>query len=44
MEDKKEEIMKSMDEITRKVRDGVKEGGSSYCNLEKLIEDIRSMT
>ena len=44
MEDKREEIMKSMDEITRKVKDCVKEGGSSYCNLEKLIEDIRSMT
>ncbi|XVF76732.1 hypothetical protein PTKIN_Ptkin13bG0290300 [Pterospermum kingtungense] len=43
IEDKREEIMKSMDEITRKVQDGVKEGGSSYCNLDKLIEDIRSM-
>ncbi|XVF76731.1 hypothetical protein PTKIN_Ptkin13bG0290200 [Pterospermum kingtungense] len=43
MEDKREEIMKSMDEIIRKVQDDVKEGGSSYCNLDKLIEDIRSM-
>ncbi|XVE76472.1 hypothetical protein DITRI_Ditri12bG0176000 [Diplodiscus trichospermus] len=43
MDDKREERMKSMDEITRNVRDDVKEGGSSYCNLEKLIEDIRSM-
>lgn len=43
MDVKREEIMKSMDEITRKVQDGVKEGGSSYCNMEKLIEDIWSM-
>ncbi|XVF08199.1 hypothetical protein REPUB_Repub06bG0205800 [Reevesia pubescens] len=43
MEEKSEEIMKSMNVIRRKVHDSVKEGGSSYCNLENLIEDIWSM-
>ncbi|XP_059669804.1 7-deoxyloganetic acid glucosyltransferase-like [Cornus florida] len=43
MEGKREEIMKSMAENSKMACDSVKEGGSSYCNLEKLIEDIRSM-
>ncbi|XWS55594.1 hypothetical protein CRYUN_Cryun09bG0014100 [Craigia yunnanensis] len=44
MEDKRQEIMKSMDEIEKKAQESVKEGGSSYLNLELLIEDIMSMT
>ncbi|KAK1562529.1 hypothetical protein Q3G72_013429 [Acer saccharum] len=41
---KREEIMKSTDEFARLAADSVKQGGSSYTNLEKLIEDIRSMS
>ncbi|TXG58720.1 hypothetical protein EZV62_016549 [Acer yangbiense] len=41
---KREEIMKSTDEFARLANDSVKQGGSSYSNLEKLIEDIRSMS
>ncbi|XWS55595.1 hypothetical protein CRYUN_Cryun09bG0014200 [Craigia yunnanensis] len=44
MEGKREEIMKSMDEIAKQAQESVKEGGSSYRNLEILIEDIMSMT
>ncbi|XP_059667887.1 7-deoxyloganetic acid glucosyltransferase-like [Cornus florida] len=43
MEGKRKEIMKSIAENSKMACDSVKEGGSSYCNLEKLIEDIRSM-
>ncbi|KAJ4704549.1 Glycosyltransferase [Melia azedarach] len=43
MEDKREEIMESTDKIAKMAREAVKEGGSSYTNLEKLIEDIKSM-
>ena len=43
MDTKREEILKSMDEIATMAADSAKKGGSSYCNLEKLIEDIRSM-
>ncbi|XP_059667889.1 7-deoxyloganetic acid glucosyltransferase-like [Cornus florida] len=42
IEGKREEIMKSSDDIARMARDSVREGGSSYCNLEKLVDDIRS--
>ncbi|XVE96981.1 hypothetical protein REPUB_Repub02eG0271000 [Reevesia pubescens] len=44
MEDKREEIMKSMEEIAKQARESVNEGGSSYSNLGKLIEEIMSMT
>ncbi|XWS67154.1 hypothetical protein CRYUN_Cryun05aG0262900 [Craigia yunnanensis] len=44
MEGKREEIMKSMDEIAKQAQESVKEGGSSYRNLELLIEDIMSIT
>ncbi|XVF76726.1 hypothetical protein PTKIN_Ptkin13bG0289700 [Pterospermum kingtungense] len=44
MEDKREEIMKSMDVIAKQAQESVKEGGSSYHNLELLIEDIKSIT
>ncbi|XP_021289554.1 7-deoxyloganetic acid glucosyltransferase-like [Herrania umbratica] len=41
MEDKREEIMKSVNEIKKLAHEAVKEGGSSFCNLDKLIDDIR---
>ncbi|XVF08198.1 hypothetical protein REPUB_Repub06bG0205600 [Reevesia pubescens] len=44
MENKREEIMKSVDKIAKQARKSVQHGGSSYCNLEKLIEDIISTT
>ncbi|KAG6745210.1 hypothetical protein POTOM_051855 [Populus tomentosa] len=34
----------SNDEFAGMARDSVKEGGSSYSNLQKLIEDIKSMS
>ncbi|GLT55175.1 hypothetical protein SLA2020_283190 [Shorea laevis] len=37
MEDKREEIMRSTNEIVRMARDSVKDDGSSYCNLESLL-------
>ncbi|XP_077216052.1 7-deoxyloganetic acid glucosyltransferase-like [Tasmannia lanceolata] len=42
MEGKREELHKSSDEMTEFARRCIREGGSSYCNLERLIEDIRS--
>jgi hypothetical protein len=39
-----DEIVKSTDEFAGMARDSVKEGGSSYSNLQKLIEDIKSMS
>ncbi|XP_011014019.1 PREDICTED: 7-deoxyloganetic acid glucosyltransferase-like isoform X2 [Populus euphratica] len=39
-----DEIVKSTDEFARMARDSVKEGGSSYSNLQKLIEDIKSIS
>lgn len=43
MENKRERVMKPMDENAKTSRERVAEGGSSYCNLEKLIEDIKAM-
>ncbi|CAN1275583.1 7-deoxyloganetic acid glucosyltransferase [Linum perenne] len=43
MNDRRDEIMKSTAEIARLALDSIKEGGSSFCNLKKLIEDIRGM-
>ncbi|KAK8617222.1 hypothetical protein V6N13_080140 [Hibiscus sabdariffa] len=43
MNDKREEIMKSMEVLSRTAQQSVKEGGSSYFNLEKLIEYIKSI-
>nr|AFJ53007.1 UDP-glycosyltransferase 1 [Linum usitatissimum] len=40
---KRDEIVKSTAEIARLARDSIKEGGSSYCNLEKLIADVGAM-
>jgi UDP:flavonoid glycosyltransferase YjiC (YdhE family) len=40
MKDGREEIMMSMDRIAKLARDCVGQGGSSYHNLDMLIEDI----
>ncbi|XP_077216443.1 7-deoxyloganetic acid glucosyltransferase-like isoform X2 [Tasmannia lanceolata] len=42
MEGKREELQKSSDKMAELARRSVGEGGSSYCNLERLIEDIKS--
>ncbi|KAL5809203.1 hypothetical protein ACOSQ3_029894 [Xanthoceras sorbifolium] len=44
MDSRREEIMESTNRIARLARNSVKQGGSSYSNLEKLIEDIRKMS
>lgn len=45
MEGKKAvELERSMAEVSRSAKRSVAEGGSSYCNLDRLIEDIRKMT
>ncbi|XP_048326737.2 7-deoxyloganetic acid glucosyltransferase [Ziziphus jujuba] len=41
MVERKEEFSKAADEISRLARQSVNEGGSSYYNLDRLIEDIR---
>ena len=40
IENKIEELTRSMDEIAKKANDSVKENGSSYFNLENLIKYI----
>ncbi|KAF6161071.1 hypothetical protein GIB67_007712 [Kingdonia uniflora] len=44
MDDKREELPSSTDKIGEMVRSSIKEGGSSFRNFERLIEDIRSMS
>jgi hypothetical protein len=43
MEDRREEIIGSMDRIAKLAHDCVSQCGSSYHNLDKLIEDIRQV-
>lgn len=43
MKDGREEIMMSMDRIAKLADDCVRQGGSSYHNLDMLIEDIRKI-
>jgi hypothetical protein len=43
MVEKREEFLKSTVEMSRLSRESVSEGGSSYRNLDRLIEDIRLM-
>ncbi|PIA54527.1 hypothetical protein AQUCO_00900820v1 [Aquilegia coerulea] len=43
MENKRDELARSMDEISQMAKKSVSEGGTSWCNLEELIEDIKSM-
>ena len=44
MVERREVFMKSTAEMARLARESVSEGGSSYCNLNRLIEDIRLMS
>lgn len=44
MEDNKQEIMKSAVKNALMAHDSIKEGGSSYGNMVKLIEDIRQIS
>lgn len=43
MVDRRDEIMRSTDEIARLARNCVRDGGSSHRNIKKLIEDIKSL-
>ena len=43
MVDRREEHMRSIAEMCELAKESVSEGGLSYCNLDRLIEDIRSM-
>ncbi|GMP23212.1 hypothetical protein CsSME_00000895 [Camellia sinensis var. sinensis] len=44
MEVRRDELMRSVDRIANMARQSIREGGSSYCNLDRLIEDIRSLS
>ncbi|KAM4093873.1 hypothetical protein ACB094_06G152000 [Castanea mollissima] len=44
MEETREIFMKSTAEKARSAKESVSEGGSSYCNLDHLIKDIRLMS
>lgn len=44
MDIKTDVMTESTAEIAKVARDSVKEGGTSYCNLEKLIEDLRALS
>ncbi|XP_057981754.1 7-deoxyloganetic acid glucosyl transferase-like [Malania oleifera] len=41
MEVRRDEFVRSADEMARLARSCLAEGGSSYCNLNRLIEDLR---
>lgn len=43
MVERRDEFMKSADRMAKMGRKCVSEGGSSYCNLDRLIEDIKLM-
>ncbi|XP_011038346.1 PREDICTED: 7-deoxyloganetic acid glucosyltransferase-like [Populus euphratica] len=44
MVERREEFVRSATRMAELSRKSVREGGSSYCNLNRLIEDIRSMS
>ncbi|KAJ9684453.1 hypothetical protein PVL29_016759 [Vitis rotundifolia] len=44
MEEKRAEFMKAADTMATSVKKSVSEGGSSYCNLGSLIEEIRLLS
>ncbi|CAL5366078.1 unnamed protein product [Camellia sinensis] len=44
MKVRRDEFMRSVDRTANMARQSIREGGSSYCNLDRLIEDIRSMS
>ncbi|XP_031279001.1 7-deoxyloganetic acid glucosyltransferase-like [Pistacia vera] len=44
MDNRRDQFMASSDKLSRLACDSIKEGGSSCINLEKLIQDIKSMS
>jgi hypothetical protein len=44
MVERREEFVRSATRMAELSRKSVREGGSSYCNLNRLIEDIRTMS
>ncbi|XP_044474243.1 7-deoxyloganetic acid glucosyltransferase-like [Mangifera indica] len=44
MDNNREEMMESANKLARLARDSIEEDGSSCINLEKLIQDIKSMS
>ncbi|KAF5180698.1 7-deoxyloganetic acid glucosyltransferase [Thalictrum thalictroides] len=43
MHNRRDELARSIDEISQMAKKSVSEGGTSWCNMEVLIEDIKSM-
>ncbi|KAL4379273.1 hypothetical protein GQ457_02G022510 [Hibiscus cannabinus] len=43
MVERREEFLKSATKMAKLAKECVNVGGSSYCNLDRLVEDIRSM-
>ncbi|KAK8715828.1 hypothetical protein V6N13_043154 [Hibiscus sabdariffa] len=43
MVERRDEFLKSTTKMAKLARECVNVGGSSYCNLDRLVEDIRSM-
>ncbi|KAI3721155.1 hypothetical protein L2E82_32160 [Cichorium intybus] len=43
MEDRRDEFRKSADQMARLAKQCLMKGGLSYCNLERLIKDIKAM-
>ncbi|KAH9602848.1 hypothetical protein KSS87_000677 [Heliosperma pusillum] len=41
---KKDELKESMDRMSEAAKKSVTQGGSSYCNLDRLIQDIKMMS
>ena len=44
IEEKRAEFMKAADNMADSAKKGVSEGGSSYCNLNGLIDEIRLLS
>ncbi|XP_076906902.1 7-deoxyloganetic acid glucosyltransferase-like [Bidens hawaiensis] len=44
MEVRKDEFTESANQMAKLAMKSVREGGSSYCNLDRLIEDIKTMS
>ena len=43
MDVKKEELLEKADQMAKLARKSVSEGGSSYCNFERLVHEIRAV-
>ncbi|KAL7229021.1 hypothetical protein ACSBR2_007672 [Camellia fascicularis] len=44
MEVRKSELVQSANQIVELARKAIGEGGSSYCNLDRLIQDVKLMS